>query len=69
MPHASKNQNIKPKQYRNKFIKDLKNSPHQKNIKKKKKGIEVQRQEQQAEWTTSSSRILLGGRGWHWFVT
>ena len=37
MPYASKNQNIKPKQYRNKFVKDLKNSPHQKNLKKKKK--------------------------------
>ena len=37
MPYASKNQNIKPKQYRNKFVKDLKNSPNQKNLKKKKK--------------------------------
>ena len=37
MPHASKNRNIKPKQNCNKFVKDLKNSPHQKNIKKKKK--------------------------------
>ena len=37
MPHASKNRNIKPKQYCNKFVKDLKNSPHQKNLKKKKR--------------------------------
>lgn len=49
-------------------LKILKTVHIKKNL-KKNKGIEVQRQEQQAEWTTSSSRILLGGRGWHWFVT
>ena len=34
IPHASwpKNQNIKQKQYCNKFNKDLKNGPHQKKI-------------------------------------
>ena len=39
IPHASwpKKQNIKQKQYFNKFNKDLKNGPHQKkNLKKKK---------------------------------
>ena len=38
-PRASwpKNQNIKQKQYCNKFNKDFKNGPHQKNLKKKKK--------------------------------
>ena len=38
IPHASwpKNQNIKQKQYCNKFNKDFKNGPHQKNLKKKK---------------------------------
>ena len=38
-PHALrlKNQNIKHKQYCNKFNKDFKNGPHQKNLKKKKK--------------------------------
>ena len=38
IPHASqpKNQNIKKKkQYCNKFYKDFKNGPHQKNLKKK----------------------------------
>ena len=37
--HASgpKNQNIKQKQYCNKFNKDFKNGPHQKILKKKKK--------------------------------
>ena len=37
IPHASwpKNQNIKPKQYCNKFNKDFKNGPHQ----KKKKNL------------------------------
>ena len=36
--HASlpKNQNIKQKQYCNKFNKNFKNGPHQKNLKKKK---------------------------------
>ena len=39
IPHALglKNQNIKEKQYCNKFNKDFKNGPHQKNLKKKKK--------------------------------
>ena len=39
IPHASrpKNQNIKQKQNCNKFNKDFKNGPHQKNLKKKKK--------------------------------
>ena len=38
-PHSSgpKNQNTKQKQYCNKFNKDFKNGPHQKNLKKKKK--------------------------------
>ena len=38
IPHASgpKNQNIKQKQYCNKFNKDFKNGPHQKVLKKKK---------------------------------
>ena len=38
IPHASwpKNQNIKQKQYCNKFNKDFKNGPHQKNLQKKK---------------------------------
>ena len=37
IPHASqpKNQNIKQKQYCNKFNKDFKNGPHQKKAKKK----------------------------------
>ena len=41
IPHASwpKYQNIKQKQYCNKFNKDFKNGPHQKNLKKKKKEI------------------------------
>ena len=36
IPHAlrPKNQNIKQKQYCNKFTKDFKNCPHQKNLKK-----------------------------------
>ena len=35
IPHASwpKNQNIKQKQYCNKFNKEFKNGPHQKNLK------------------------------------
>ena len=39
IPHVSrpKNQNIKQKQYCNKFNKDFKNSLHQKNLRKKKK--------------------------------
>ena len=39
IPHASqpKNQNIKQKQYCNKFNKDFKNGPDQKILKKKKK--------------------------------
>ena len=39
IPHAtrSKNQNIKQKQYCNKFNKDFKNGPHQKEKKKRKK--------------------------------
>ena len=39
IPHASqpKNQNIKQKQYCNKFSKDLKNRPHQKILLKKNK--------------------------------
>ena len=36
IPHA--NQNIKQKQYCNKFNKDFKNGPHQKVLKKKRKG-------------------------------
>ena len=41
IPHAQrpKNQNIKQKQYCNKFNKDFKNGPHQKKLKKKKKNI------------------------------
>ena len=41
IPHASlpKNQNIKQKQYCNKFNKDFKNGPHQKNLKKKKGNV------------------------------
>ena len=37
IPHGSgpKNQNIKQKQYCNKFSKDFENDPHQKNLKKK----------------------------------
>ena len=37
IPHASwpENQNIKQKQHCNKFNKDFKNGPHQKNLKKK----------------------------------
>ena len=40
IPHAlrPKNQNMKQKQYCNKFNKDFKNGPHQKKILKKKKG-------------------------------
>ena len=38
MPCRQKNQNIKQKQYCNKFNKDLKNGPHQKKNLKKKKG-------------------------------
>ena len=36
IPHGSgpKNQNIKQKEYCNKFNKDFKNGPHQKNLKK-----------------------------------
>ena len=39
IPHAlwPKNQNIKQKQYCNKFNKDFKNGPHQKNLKKERK--------------------------------
>ena len=39
IPHAlpPKNQNIKQKQYCNKFNKDFKNGPHQKIFKKKKR--------------------------------
>ena len=39
MPHGQKNQNIKQKQYCNKFNKDFKNCPHQKkkNLKKQNK--------------------------------
>ena len=39
IPHASrpKDQNIKQKQYCNKFNKDFTKGPHQKNLKKKKK--------------------------------
>ena len=38
IPYASrpKNQNMKQKQYCDKFNKDFKNGPHQKNLKKKK---------------------------------
>ena len=41
IPHASrtKNQNIKQKQYCNKFNKDFKNGPHQKKPQKTKNGI------------------------------
>ena len=41
IPHAlgPRNQNIKQKQYCNKFNKDLKNGPHQKKKSKKKKKI------------------------------
>ena len=37
IPHASwpRNQNIKQRQYCNKFNEDFKNGPHQKNLKKK----------------------------------
>ena len=38
MPYDEKNQDIKQKQYCNYFNKDFKNSPHQKNLKKKKEG-------------------------------
>ena len=34
-PHGQKNQNMKQKQYRNKFSKDLKIGPHQKKLKVK----------------------------------
>ena len=39
IPHASwpKNKDLKQKQYCNKFTKDFKNGPHQKNLQKKKK--------------------------------
>ena len=38
IPHASrpKNQNVKQKQYCNKFNEDFKNGPHQKSLKKEK---------------------------------
>ena len=41
IPHASwpKSQNIKQKQYCNKFNKDFKNGPHQKILKKKKNAL------------------------------
>ena len=44
IPHASrpKNQNIKQKQYCNKFNKDFENDPHQKNLRKKKEMEESQ---------------------------
>lgn len=35
LPPSQKNQNVKQKQYPNKFNKDFKNDPHQKNLKKK----------------------------------
>ena len=35
-PRGQKKQNIKQKQYCNKFNEDFKNGPHQKNLKKKK---------------------------------
>ena len=35
MPHRQKNQSIKQKQYCSKFNKDVKNAPHQKNLRKK----------------------------------
>ena len=43
IPHASgpKNQNIKQKQYCNKFNKDFKNGPHQKKKKNLKKNLKV----------------------------
>ena len=43
IPHASwpKNQNIKQKQYCNKFSKDFKNSPHEKKTLKKRKEKEM----------------------------
>ena len=39
MPHGQKNQNVKQKQYCNKFNKDFKNGPHQKKVLKKKKSL------------------------------
>ena len=41
IPHAlqPKSQNIKEKQYCNKFNKDFTNAPHQKNLKKKKSKV------------------------------
>ena len=39
MPYDEKNQDIKQKQYCNYFNKDFKNSPHQKNLKKKKRRV------------------------------
>ena len=43
IPHAlwPKNQNIKQKQYFKKFTEEIKKGPHQKNLKKKKKEIEI----------------------------
>ena len=35
MPRSQNNQNIKQKQYYDKFNKDFKNGPHQENLKKK----------------------------------
>ena len=41
MPRGQKNQNIKQKQYCNKFNKDFKNGPHQKKIYKKERKYKV----------------------------
>ena len=62
IPHASwpKNQNIKPKQYCNKFNKDFKNGPHQ-----KKKKISNKKQ---GEWwpvELCSASTLLSSTPWN----
>ena len=41
VPQPKKQQNIKQKQYWNKFNKDLKNDPHQKIFKRKKKSFNI----------------------------
>ena len=50
MPPVQKTRNIKQKQYCNKFNKDFKNGPYQKNLKKKKKeflGMSIRRMDKQ----------------------
>ena len=65
IPHAlgPKNQNIKQKQCSNKFSKDFKNGPHQKNLKKKKK-----KNENPCHPLTSSNSLLTGQVRCSWLL-